>query len=241
MALWSGQMTLASPALAKLHYLTEEYKPYNFTGEDGAPSGLAVELLLQVWQKTGTPPQPVSVLPWARGYYLLTQKPNVVLFSTARTEARDPLFKWACPIGYAEIVLMGLASRPLTLTRMEDAQQHTIAAVRADVGEQLLLNNGFDEQKIMTANRLPQALKMLTSGRVELIASNKSTLMDLIKAQQLDPARFEVRWVLSSEQFCFAFSHPVDDALVREFQHGLTQVLASSEFQQIQHKYFPAP
>ncbi|MCO4206274.1 substrate-binding periplasmic protein [Aeromonas taiwanensis] len=241
MALWSGQMALASPALAKLHYLTEEYKPYNFTGEDGAPSGLAVELLHQVWQRTGTPPQPVSVLPWARGYYLLTQKPNVVLFSTARTEARDPLFKWACPIGYAEIVLMGLANRPLTLTRMEDAQQHTIAAVRADVGEQLLLNNGFDEQKIMTANRLPQALKMLTSGRVELIASNKSTLMDLIKAQQLDPARFEVRWVLSSEQFCFAFSHPVDDALVREFQHGLTQVLASSEFQQIQHKYFPAP
>ncbi|MGS3183939.1 substrate-binding periplasmic protein [Aeromonas taiwanensis] len=234
-------MALASPALAKLHYLTEEYKPYNFTGEDGAPSGLAVELLHQVWQRTGTPPQPVSVLPWARGYYLLTQKPNVVLFSTARTEARDPLFKWACPIGYAEIVLMGLANRPLTLTRMEDAQQHTIAAVRADVGEQLLLNNGFDEQKIMTANRLPQALKMLTSGRVELIASNKSTLMDLIKAQQLDPARFEVRWVLSSEQFCFAFSHPVDDALVREFQHGLTQVLASSEFQQIQHKYFPAP
>ncbi|WP_043759630.1 substrate-binding periplasmic protein [Aeromonas taiwanensis] len=234
-------MALASPALAKLHYLTEEYKPYNFTGEDGAPSGLAVELLHQVWQRTGTPPQPVSVLPWARGYYLLTQKPNVVLFSTARTEARDPLFKWACPIGYAEIVLMGLANRPLTLTRMEDAQQHTIAAVRADVGEQLLLNNGFDEQKIMTANRLPQALKMLTSGRVELIASNKSTLMDLIKAQQLDPARFEVRWVLSSEQFCFAFSHAVDDALVREFQHGLTQVLASSEFQQIQHKYFPAP
>ena len=234
-------MALASRALAKLHYLTEEYKPYNFTGEDGAPSGLAVELLHQVWQRTGTPPQPVSVLPWARGYYLLTQKPNVVLFSTARTEARDPLFKWACPIGYAEIVLMGLANRPLTLTRMEDAQQHTIAAVRADVGEQLLLNNGFDEQKIMTANRLPQALKMLTSGRVELIASNKSTLMDLIKAQQLDPARFEVRWVLSSEQFCFAFSHPVDDALVREFQHGLTQVLASSEFQQIQHKYFPAP
>ncbi|MFQ2092588.1 substrate-binding periplasmic protein [Aeromonas taiwanensis] len=234
-------MALASPALAKLHYLTEEYKPYNFTGEDGAPSGLAVELLHQVWQRTGTPAQPVSVLPWARGYYLLTQKPNVVLFSTARTEARDPLFKWACPIGYAEIVLMGLANRPLTLTRMEDAQQHTIAAVRADVGEQLLLNNGFDEQKIMTANRLPQALKMLTSGRVALIASNKSTLMDLIKAQQLDPARFEVRWVLSSEQFCFAFSHPVDDALVREFQHGLTQVLASSEFQQIQHKYFPAP
>ena len=84
----------------------------------------------------------------------------------------------------------------------------------------------------MTANRLSQALRMLTSGRVELISSNKSTLLDLIKTQQLDPAQFEVRWMLSSEQYCFAFSHPVDDALVREFQLGLTQVLASSEFQQ---------
>ena len=227
--------------LGKLEYVTEEYPPYNFSDAQGQPTGLAVDLLQMIWQHSGMTPQPVRILPWARGYYLLTQKPNVVLFATARTEARDPLFKWACPIGYAEIVLMGLASHPLKLTRLEDAQQHTIGAVRADVGEQLLLNSGFDEQKIMTANRLPQALRMLTSGRVDLISSNKATLMDLIQAQQLDPAQFEVRWVLSSEQFCFAFSHPVDDALVKEFQHGLTQVLASSEFQRIQHKYFPIP
>ncbi len=238
---WGTPATQASPALASLHYLTEEYKPYNFTGEDGAPTGFAIDLLHLVWQKTGTPVQPVSILPWARGYYLLTQKPNVVLFSTARTEVRNPLFKWACPIGYAEIVLMGLASRPLTLTRLEEAQRYTIGAARSDVGEQLLLNAGFDEQKIMTANRLSQALRMLTSGRVDLVSSNKSTLLDLIKTQQLDPAQFEVRWMLSSEQYCFAFSHPVDDALVREFQLGLTQVLASSDFQQLQHKYFPSP
>ncbi|MGY3933263.1 substrate-binding periplasmic protein [Aeromonas encheleia] len=233
---WTAQ---ASPALGKLHYLTEEYKPYNFTGPSGEPTGLAVELLQRVWQQTDTPAQPIGILPWARGYYLLTQKPNVVLFSTARTEARDPLFKWACPIGYAEIVLMGLANRDIRLGALAEAQQYHIGAVRTDVGEQLLLNSGFDEQKIMTANRLPQALKMLTSGRVDLISSNKTTLLELIAAQQLDPADFEVRWVLSSEQFCFAFSHPIDDALVREFQRGLAQVLASSDFQQLQAKYLP--
>lgn len=239
-AVWGG-MAQASPALGKLHYLTEEYKPYNFTNEAGQPTGLAIELLQLVWQKTDTPAQAISILPWARGYYLLTQKPNVVLFSTARTEARSPLFKWACPIGYAEIVLLGLASRDIRLATLEDAQRYNIGAVRTDVGEQLLLNGGFDEQKIMTANRLPQALRMLTSGRVDLVSTNKTTMQDLIKAQQLDPAQFKVAWVLSSEQFCFAFSHPVDDELVKEFQRGLTQVLASSEFQQLQAKYFPAP
>ena len=124
----------ASPELGKLHYLTEEYKPYNFSNESGAPTGLAVELLQQVWQKTNTPQQPITIMPWARGYYLLTQKPNVVLFSTARTEARDPLFKWACPIGYAEIVLMGLAKSPVTIAKLEDAEKYNIGAVRADVG-----------------------------------------------------------------------------------------------------------
>ncbi len=231
----------ASPALGQLQYLTEEYRPYNFSDERGAPTGLAVELLQLVWQKTNTPPQPITMLPWARGYYLLTQKPNAVLFSTARTEARNPLFKWACPIGYAEIVLMGLAKRNLKIRKLEDALNYNIGAVRTDVGEQLLLNNGFDEQKIMSANRLSQALRMLTSGRVDLISTNKTTLQDLIKAQQLDPALFTVSWVLSSEQFCYAFSHPVDDALVKEFQHGLTQMLASSDFRLLQAKYFPLP
>lgn len=231
----------ANPALAQLHYLSEEYRPFNYSDEAGQPTGLAVELLQQVWQQTQTPPQPISILPWARGYYLLTQKPNVVLFATARTEARDPLFKWACPIGYAEIVLLGLASRTLSLQRLEQAQQYTIGAVRADVGEQLLLNHGFDEQKIMTANRLAQTLKMLSSGRVDLVSTNKTTFMSLIAAQRLDPADYQVAWTLSSEQFCFAFSQGVDDGTVKAFQDGLTRVLASSEYQQIQRKYLPAP
>ena len=74
----------ASPELGKLHYITEEYKPYNYADASGAPTGLAVELLQLVWKKTNTPAQPVTIMPWARGYYLLTQKPNAVLFSTAR-------------------------------------------------------------------------------------------------------------------------------------------------------------
>ena len=200
----------ASPELGKLHYITEEYKPYNYADASGAPTGLAVELLQLVWKKTNTPAQPVTIMPWARGYYLLTQKPNAVLFSTART-------------------------------KLDDAKAFNIGAVRADVGEQLLLNNGFDETKLMAANRLAQALKMLTSGRVDLVSTNKTTMEQLIVEQKLDPARFKEQWVLSSEQFCFAFSHPVSDELVKEFQTGLTQVLASSEYPLLHSKYFPAP
>ena len=136
---------------------------------------------------------------------------------------------------------MGLAKSPVNIAKLEDAEKYNIGAVRADVGEQLLLNNGFDETRLMAANRLAQALKMLTSGRVDLVSTNKTTMEQLIVEQKLDPARFKEQWVLSSEQFCFAFSHPVSDELVKEFQTGLTQVLASSEYPLLHSKYFPAP
>ncbi|MGY3915100.1 substrate-binding periplasmic protein [Aeromonas australiensis] len=239
-ALLLAPLAQASPELGKLHYITEEYKPYNYADEKGAPTGLAVELLQQIWQRTNTPEQAVTLMPWARGYYLLTQKPNVVLFSTARTQARDPLFKWACSIGYIEVVLVGLAERNLTISTLDDAKGLTIGAVRADVGEQLLLNNGFDETKLIAANRLSQALKMLTSGRVDLLSTHKTTMEMLVAEQKIDPANFKEQWVLSSEQLCFAFSQPVSDELVREFQSGMTQVLASREFQQLYLKYFPS-
>ena len=60
---WGTPATQASPALASLNYLTEEHKPYNFTGEDGAPTGFAIDLLHLVWQKTGTLSSPSASSP----------------------------------------------------------------------------------------------------------------------------------------------------------------------------------
>ena len=231
----------ASPELGKLHYLTEEYKPYNYADASGAPAGLAVELLQLVWQKTNTPPQPITIMPWARGYYLLTQKPNAVLFSTARTQARDPLFKWACPIGYAEIVLVGLAERNITITKLDDAKAFNIGAVRADVGEQLLLNNGMDDNdnNIIPANRLSQGLKMLLSGRADLLATSKLAGYDAIRELKLSSDDFNVAMVLSAEQLCYAFSRQVPDSEITLFQQALTRALASEEFRKLQAKYLP--
>ncbi|CAJ1758443.1 hypothetical protein LMCDFJHI_00005 [Aeromonas salmonicida] len=50
-ALLFAAITQASQELGKLHYLSEEYKPYNYTDSAGTPTGLAVELLHQVWKR----------------------------------------------------------------------------------------------------------------------------------------------------------------------------------------------
>ena len=229
----------AQAELGKLEYLTEEYPPYNFTDQTGQPGGLAVELLQLIWQRTQTPAQPIRILPWARGYYLLTQKPNVVLFSTARTQAREDLFKWVCPIGYSEYILLGRKAQNITLDSVDQMSQYKISAVRSDAAEQLLLNNGMDDNNIISANRLSQGLKMLLSGRADLLATSKLAGYDAIRELKLSSDDFNVAMVLSAEQLCYAFSRQVPDSEITLFQQALTRALASEEFRKLQAKYLP--
>ncbi|MFB2862073.1 substrate-binding periplasmic protein [Aeromonas sp. MdU4] len=231
----------AQADLGKLEYLTEEYPPYNYSDAQGQPTGLAVELLQMVWKNSGVEPQPIRILPWARGYYLLTQKPNVVLFSTARTQAREDLFKWVCPIGYSEYILLGRKAQNITLSAVDQMSKYRISAVRSDAAEQLLLNNGMDDNQIISANRLNQAVKMLVSGRADLLATGKLAGYDAIRELKMKPEEFNVAMVLSAEQLCFAFSRQVDDGEINRFQHALTSALASQEFLKLQAKYLPVP
>jgi polar amino acid transport system substrate-binding protein len=181
----------------------------------------------------------MRILPWARGYYLLTQKPNVVLFSTARTQVREDLFKWVCPIGYSEYILLGQQAQNITISSVDQISQYKISAVRSDAAEQLLLNNGMDDNNIIPTNRLSQGLKMLLSGRADLLATSKLAGYDAIRELNMNSADFNVAMVLSAEPLCYAFSRQVADSEIALFQKALTRALASQEYRQLQAKYLP--
>lgn len=137
--------------LTSLHYLTEEYKPYNYQEQHDPPTGLSVELLHRIWQRLGITPQPIRVLPWARGYNLLSNQPDIVLFSTAQTRSRLPLFQWACPIASSPIVLIALKESHIRLQSVQQLDRYRITAIRNDVGEQLLLSQGGIPMPFITA------------------------------------------------------------------------------------------
>ena len=168
--LWA---TFAQADPGKLEYLSEISPPFNFSDQQGMPTGLSVELMQLIWKARGVSPQPIRILPWARGYNLLQQKPNVVLFATARTPQREALFKWACPIDHSEFVLLGRKADNITLGSEAEISRYKVGVVRSTVSKQLLLERGIDERQLMLANRLTQAAKMLTSGRADLFATNK--------------------------------------------------------------------
>lgn len=231
--------SVARADLSKLEYVTEEAPPYSFSDRQGQPSGLAVELLQLIWKQSDLPPQRVRVLPWARGYYMLTQRPNIVLFPTARTPAREALFKWVCTIDDQQYILLGRKEQDLKLTSFDQLRQYKISAVRSDAAELLLLNNGMDYRHLLPTNRLAQGLKMLEAGRADLLATNKLAGYEAIRDLKLNRADFNVAMVLSAEPLCYAFNLQVADSDIARFQQAFNQVRVSEAYRQLQTKYLP--
>ncbi|MFM5503128.1 MULTISPECIES: substrate-binding periplasmic protein [Aeromonas] len=234
--LWAS---FARADLDKLEYCTEISPPFNFSDAEGQPTGLAVELLQMIWQYSDLSPQPIRILPWARGYKELSSKHNVVLFATARTPEREALFKWACPIDNSDFVLLGRAADKLTLVSAEQMKQYKIAVVRSTVSSQLLQERGLDESNLVEANRLSQAAKMLASGRTHLFATNKLVGYQTLKDLNMDLNDFNVAFVLDSKPLCYAFSRQVPDRDISRFQQALDRARASPQFSQLQAKYLP--
>ena len=131
-------------------YYSEQNMPFNGQDEQGKSTGLADELLRLMWQEMGEPEQPIHFMPWAKAWYLLTQQPDAVLFTTAHTQARDPHFLWVCPISRSRVSLVGRKRDAPKVTSKADLARLQIGVMQADVGEQLLLNRGISPANLMS-------------------------------------------------------------------------------------------
>ncbi|NJN47058.1 MAG: transporter substrate-binding domain-containing protein [Candidatus Competibacteraceae bacterium] len=78
-----------------LTLLTEELPPLNFT-QDGKLMGFSVDVVREIQRRVGNTDS-IEVVPWARGYKAALERPNTVLFSTARTQEREPFFNGSVP------------------------------------------------------------------------------------------------------------------------------------------------
>jgi polar amino acid transport system substrate-binding protein len=210
LALWVVVAGAYSTEPGELTYLTEDYPPENFV-RDGAVRGYSVDILKAVWRKLGVAEQPIEVLPWARGYWMVQNKPRTMLFAMARTPEREKLFHWVGPFYQATIALVTPTGRTVEAHSLTEARRLHIATIRNDIGEQFLKDKGFPDSSIYLVNSLEQGLKMLDAGRVALICANPGSL----------PPGYHALWPVGEVKDYYALSLDVDRSLVTRFQRAL--------------------
>lgn len=74
---------------------TEEYPPYNYVGEYGAPSAIAIDILIAAFKRINinvTLAQ-VKITPWADSYVRILRNLGAALFSTTYTTERLQFIK----------------------------------------------------------------------------------------------------------------------------------------------------
>ncbi|WP_320173152.1 ABC transporter substrate-binding protein [Maridesulfovibrio sp.] len=152
-----------------LRIITEISHPSTIQ-DNGRLSGFGVEVVEALKKEIGCNTA-IEVMPWARGYRHLLNHPDVMLFSTARTEERENQFHWIGPIACYKWVFYGLKGVRHKVKTLEDAKSVSgIGVYRNDARAQFLKSKGFTNLEVMDSQEVN--FKKLLRGRVELVATS---------------------------------------------------------------------
>jgi ABC-type amino acid transport substrate-binding protein len=230
----------SAQSIDDLIIITEEYPPLNFS-EDGIRRGIATDLLVEMLGASGSlkSHKDIASLPWARGYRILQHNSNILLYSMTRTAERENQFKWVGPIISSEIVL--LAHRQSKI-KIDDLQQiyangYRVGVVLADVGEQLLLEQGVPKKQLFPSNKGIYLVETMNRGGFDLIAYDKLVSLWHIRSLGLSPDDFEAVYSLQSADYYFAFSRDTGDLVIETLQRELDRLKANGRLQEIIEKY----
>ncbi|MBF0450863.1 MAG: ABC transporter substrate-binding protein [Candidatus Magnetomorum sp.] len=224
-----------------ISYYTENYPPYNFE-KDGIPTGFATDVLLKIFAKLNVQKtiKDIKVVPWARGYNDIQKKSNVCLFTMTKTEERVKQhgFRWVGPIAAEGTVLFAKKDQNIKITSVDDMKKYRIAAIRDDVAEQEIVNQGYPMNNVDRTSNTASIIKKLLKGRADLWAYGRNAGQWGIKTNGFNPSEFEIVYQLTADQYMFyAFNKETPDSVVIPLQKAFDELKADGTVDQIISKY----
>ena len=231
-------LAIAPCAVAsEIRIVTEEFPPYDFTGDSGQAEGISTDVVRQVLANLGMEVE-IEIFPWARAFKLASENPNVMLFSVVRTQEREALFHWVGVVCEVKSYLFRLKSRKdIRAGKLADLKQYSIGVVRGWAGQKYLQNNGFEHLQEVAVSDLN--IKKLMSGRVDLIEDYEANLIFRMKRLGLDPNLVEKIYFNAdiSGPLYAVFSKKTADEVVEGFKDAFSSVHLNGGYDAIQDKW----
>jgi len=218
----------------QLKFLTENYKPLNYT-ENSTVTGLAPDLLREICTRLNIPFD-VKVLPWNEAYTQTVNTDNTVLFSTILNVDRKDIFKWAGPFASIDWFFYARPQAQIKLSSLDDAKSVTKIGVIEDYAiEQYLTQEGFTNLVYCTDNI--DAFDKLLKGEIDLFPSDKITAEAALK--QLNKSLYSVtqKLTIRTDLIYFAFNKKVPDAIVADFQREIDRLKEDGTLRTLSQKY----
>jgi polar amino acid transport system substrate-binding protein len=151
-----------------LDLTTEELAPFSMLEGDGV-TGLSTDVLRRAFDRAGVPMQ-VHLYPWLRAYQSALDRPDGCVYSTVRTEEREPLFKWVGPIAHDEWVIFVAPGSKTRIASLDDLRRYRTAGTPGDSLATYLQEQGVAVEYTPTTGQM----QMLLSGRIDFWATTRA-------------------------------------------------------------------
>ncbi|GLQ29658.1 substrate-binding periplasmic protein [Litoribrevibacter albus] len=222
-----------------VRFFASEWPPFEYTQADGSITGYSVEILRAMFEELKLEPS-IKIFPWNRSYKLAQEEVNTAVFTMARSEKREDLFKWVGPIAPREIYLWKLKDRTeIKVSSFEDAKNYMIGTVRGEAGEQQLVDMGFDLKKnLHSVDKQARNYLLLYKKRIDFIYGLEFTTIYGLKKAGYDPSKIEKSLLLNSGlEYYYGFNKNTSDDVVNRFQQALDTIKKNGKFDKIVSKY----
>lgn len=228
---------LASESRAdQLRILAENIAPVNFL-KDGEWTGSTAEIVKEIVRRRELTSR-IEPIPWARGYKIAQEEPNVVLFSMARTPERESLFQWVGPVCLFRSGFYAPVNSKVVIRSIDEARHvGSIGTYRDDVRETYLLQEGFTNLDSTNSNQ--SNLRKLLNGRIDLWATSNIEAANVPGQFGIDPSA--IRHVFTFQEFVLyiAISKKTSLHVVRDWQNTLDDMKSDGTFTAISRRWLP--
>lgn len=231
-----GTVLLAwMPASAQhVRLVTEEQPPMNYADPvDGSVRGISTELIAAM-MKAANLTFDVTLMPWKRAYRLAQAEENVCVYTTVRTPAREPEFKWVAPLFKSGWAFYKAPGSGVVIDTVEDLRNYIVSATT-----ETLAISGIREQlgvQVVEVPRDSRALKLVYDGRADVWVSGIFTAFSV--SGFVDKPLPELAFLWHTMELGLACNKATDDDIVARLNAANQTLNPLRDTLAARHHYF---
>ncbi len=228
----NGKSADSQPPLLRI--FTEDAAPSSYM-ENGKVAGFSVEIVQELLRRIGWR-DTIMMVPWARGYSLALNEPDVALFSTTRLPEREDRFYWVGPLYIQTWTFYARKGSGFRISSMEDAKRVSrIGTYREDAKMHYLESLGFGN--LVPTNRNLTNVTHLIRGDIDLWVSSDFNMPYMVQQAGASPDQLELAFPFHEVGNYVAFSRAVSPHIVRLWQLVLEEIKKDEMYEQLCRKY----
>jgi len=228
-------ITTGTTTDAGLRIITEEQYPFNYAGADGAVTGQATDVVRGILSRMNQTAE-ITLMPWSEGYSIAEKGPGVALYSTARTDEREHLFKWVGPIASYDYIIYVKNGTNIQINSLEAAKKAgRICVVKNDFRHQFLLENRFDNIDVCSNDT--ECIRHLMAGSADLWLGSTANARDAAQKEGVNSSDLIAVFHVRTVPVYIAFSNDTPDSVIAAWQNALDTMKSDGTFAEILRHY----